>query len=57
MVDHCYPVRLKTPRVQHVIASTVQLYGDHLFEFAWSAYRSIFEILGSELEHAAQHIS
>jgi hypothetical protein len=30
MVDHSYRVRLKTQTVQHVIASTVQLYGDHL---------------------------
>ena len=30
MIDHSYRVRLKTQTVQHVIASTVQLYGDHL---------------------------
>jgi hypothetical protein len=30
MVDHSYRVRLKTQTVQHVIASSVQLYGDHL---------------------------
>jgi hypothetical protein len=30
MVDHYYRVRLTTQRVQHVIASTVQLHGDHL---------------------------
>jgi hypothetical protein len=30
MVDHSYRVRLKTLTVQHVIASTAQLYGDHL---------------------------
>jgi hypothetical protein len=30
MVDHSYRVRLSTQTVQHVIASTVQLYGDHL---------------------------
>jgi hypothetical protein len=30
MVDHSYRVRLTTLTVQHVIASTVQLYGDHL---------------------------
>jgi hypothetical protein len=30
MVDHNYRVRLTTQRVQHVIASTVQLHGDHL---------------------------
>jgi hypothetical protein len=30
MVDHSYRVRLKTQTVQHVIASTVQLCGDHL---------------------------
>ena len=29
MVDHSYRVRLTTQTVQHVIASTVQLYGDH----------------------------
>jgi hypothetical protein len=30
MVDHNYRVRLTTHTVQHVIASTVQLHGDHL---------------------------
>jgi hypothetical protein len=30
MVDHNYRVRLTTGTVQHVIASTVQLHGDHL---------------------------
>jgi hypothetical protein len=30
MVDHNYRVRLRTQTVQHVIASTVQLHGDHL---------------------------
>ena len=30
MVDHSYRVRLTTQTVQHVIASTVGLYGDHL---------------------------
>jgi hypothetical protein len=30
MVDHNYRVRLTTQTVQHVIASTVQLHGDHL---------------------------
>jgi hypothetical protein len=30
MVDHSYRVRLTTRTVQHVVASTVQLYGDHL---------------------------
>lgn len=30
MVDHSYRVRLTTQPVQHVIASTVQLHGDHL---------------------------
>jgi hypothetical protein len=30
MVDHSYRVRLKTQTVHHVIASTGQLYGDHL---------------------------
>jgi hypothetical protein len=30
MDDHNYRVRLTTQRVQHVIASTVQLHGDHL---------------------------
>jgi hypothetical protein len=30
MVDHNYRVRLKTQTVRHVIASTVQLHGDHL---------------------------
>jgi hypothetical protein len=30
MVDHSYRVRLTTQTVQHVIASTVQLHGDHL---------------------------
>jgi hypothetical protein len=30
MVDHNYRVRLKNQTVQHAIASTVQLYGDHL---------------------------
>lgn len=30
MVDHNYRVRLTTQTVQHVVASTVQLYGDHL---------------------------
>jgi hypothetical protein len=30
MVDHNYRVRLKTQTVQHVIAATVQLHGDHL---------------------------
>jgi hypothetical protein len=30
MVDHNYRIRLTTQAVQHVIASTVQLYGDHL---------------------------
>jgi hypothetical protein len=30
IVDHFYRVHLKTQTVQHVIASTVQLYGDHL---------------------------
>jgi hypothetical protein len=30
MVDHNYRVRLKAQAVQHVIASTVQLHGDHL---------------------------
>jgi hypothetical protein len=30
MVDHKYRVRLTTQTVQHVIASTVQLHGDHL---------------------------
>ena len=30
MVDHNYRVRLTTQTLRHVIASTVQLYGDHL---------------------------
>jgi hypothetical protein len=30
MVDHSYRLRLTTQTVQHVIASTVQLHGDHL---------------------------
>jgi hypothetical protein len=30
MVDHNYRVRLTIQTVQHVIASTVQLHGDHL---------------------------
>jgi hypothetical protein len=30
MIDHNYRVRLTTQTVQHVIASTVQLHGDHL---------------------------
>jgi hypothetical protein len=30
MVDHNYRVRLTNQTVQHVIASTVQLHGDHL---------------------------
>jgi hypothetical protein len=30
MVDHNYRVRLTTQTAQHVIASTVQLHGDHL---------------------------
>jgi hypothetical protein len=30
MVDHYYRVRLKAQTVQHVIASNVQLHGDHL---------------------------
>jgi hypothetical protein len=30
MVDHSYRVRLTTQTVQHVIASTVQIHGDHL---------------------------
>ena len=30
MADHNYRVRLTTQTVQHVIASTVQLHGDHL---------------------------
>jgi hypothetical protein len=30
MVDHNYRVPLTTQTVQHVVASTVQLYGDHL---------------------------
>jgi tRNA(Ile2) C34 agmatinyltransferase TiaS len=30
MVDHNYRVRLTTQTVQHVVASTVQLHGDHL---------------------------
>jgi hypothetical protein len=30
MVDHSYRVSLKTQTVHHVIASTVQLHGDHL---------------------------
>jgi hypothetical protein len=30
MVDHNYRVHLRTQTVQHVIASTVQLHGDHL---------------------------
>jgi hypothetical protein len=30
MVDHNYRVRLKTQTVHHVIASTVELHGDHL---------------------------
>jgi hypothetical protein len=30
MVDHNYRVHLTTHTVQHVIASTVQLHGDHL---------------------------
>jgi hypothetical protein len=30
MVDHSYRVRLKNQTVKHVIASTVQLHGDHL---------------------------
>jgi hypothetical protein len=30
MVDHNIRVRLTTQTVQHVIASTVQLHGDHL---------------------------
>jgi hypothetical protein len=30
MFDHNYRVRLTTQTVQHVIASTVQLHGDHL---------------------------
>ncbi len=55
-VDHPYRVRLTTQTVQHVIASTVQLYGDPpgVCEFKRSAYCSILEKLGSELEYAAQ---
>ena len=30
MADHNYRVHLTTQTVQHVIASTVQLHGDHL---------------------------
>jgi hypothetical protein len=30
MVDHNYRVRLTTHTVQHVIASNVQIHGDHL---------------------------
>jgi hypothetical protein len=30
MIDHNYRVRLTTQTIQHVIASTVQLQGDHL---------------------------
>jgi hypothetical protein len=30
MVDRSYQVRLRTRTVQHVIASAVQLHGDHL---------------------------
>jgi hypothetical protein len=30
MVDHVYRVRLTTQTVHHVIASTVELHGDHL---------------------------
>jgi hypothetical protein len=30
MVDHNYRVRLTTQTFQHVLASTVQLHGDHL---------------------------
>jgi hypothetical protein len=30
MVDHNYRVHLTTHTVQHVIASTVELHGDHL---------------------------
>ena len=30
MADHIYRVRLKTQTVHHIIASTVELQGDHL---------------------------
>jgi hypothetical protein len=30
MVDHYYRVRLTTQTFQHIIASTVQIHGDHL---------------------------
>ena len=30
MADHIYRVRLKTQTVHHIIASTVELHGDHL---------------------------
>jgi hypothetical protein len=30
MLDHSYRIRLKTESVQHVIASTVQIHGEHL---------------------------
>ena len=30
MIDHIYRVFLRTGAIQHVIASTVQIHGDHL---------------------------
>jgi hypothetical protein len=30
MIDHSYRVRLKTQAIQHVVASTVEIHGDHL---------------------------
>jgi hypothetical protein len=57
MVDHNYRVHLKRQTCHHVIASTLELHGDHLVfvKCKGSAYNLFSEGVGSELEYAAQY--